>query len=246
MKIYRARDYDAMSRKAAAFLAAKMTLKPNALLGLATGSTPAGTYKRLVEMYQAKDLDFSGIQTVNLDEYRGIQQKDPNSYYYFMNENLFSKVNILPENTHIPDGSNPDAESVCREYEDKIEKLGPIEVQLLGLGHDGHIAFNEPGDEFADQTHCAWLSQQTIQANKRFFEKEQDVPLQAYTMGIGTIMKARSILLLVSGQEKAEILKKVLHGPVTPRVPGSILRFHPDVTVIADEAALGMGSRQAG
>ena len=244
MKVYRVRDYDTMSRKAAAFLAAKILLRPNALLGLATGSTPAGTYKRLVEMYQTGDLDFSGISTVNLDEYRGIQQKDPNSYYYFMHENLFSKVNILPENTHIPDGSDPDARRVCQEYEDKIEKLGPIEVQLLGLGHDGHIAFNEPGEEFADQTHCAWLNAQTIQANKRFFAKEQDVPRQAYTMGIGTIMKARSILMLVSGSEKAEILRKVLQGPVTPKVPGSILRFHPDVTVIADEAALGGGQAQ--
>lgn len=244
MKVCKVKDYEAMSRKAAAFLAAKMILKPNALLGLATGSTPAGTYKRLVEMYQANDLDFSGIRTVNLDEYRGIQQRDPNSYYYFMNENLFSKVNILPENTHIPDGSNPDAERVCQEYEDKIEKLGPIEVQLLGLGHDGHIAFNEPGDTFSDKTHCAWLNQQTIQANKRFFEKEQDVPRQAYTMGIGTIMKAKSVLMLVSGQEKAEILQKILEGPVTPKVPGSILRFHPDVTVIADEAALRGGQVQ--
>lgn len=244
MKVYRVKDYDAMSRKGAAFLAAKIILKPNALLGLATGSTPAGTYKRLVEMYQAGDLDFSGIRTVNLDEYRGIQQEDPNSYYYFMNENLFSKVNILPENTHIPDGGDPDAQGVCREYEDKIERLGPIEVQLLGLGHDGHIAFNEPGDEFPDQTHCARLDRQTIEANKRFFPKEQDVPRQAYTMGIGTIMKARSILMLVSGREKAEILKKVLEGPVTPKVPGSILRFHPDVTIIADEAALGGGQAQ--
>lgn len=244
MKVCKVKDYEAMSRKAAAFLASKMILKPNALLGLATGSTPAGTYKRLVEMYQANDLDFSGIRTVNLDEYRGIQQRDPNSYYYFMNENLFSKVNILPENTHILDGSNPDAESVCQEYEDKIEKLGPIEVQLLGLGHDGHIAFNEPGDTFADKTHCAWLNQQTIQANKRFFEKEQDVPRQAYTMGIGTIMKTKSVLMLVSGREKAEILQKVLEGPVTPKVPGSILRFHSDVTVIADEAALRGGQVQ--
>lgn len=169
MKVYRVKDYDAMSRKAAAFLAAKMILKPNALLGLATGSTPAGTYKRLVEMYQAGELDFSGIRTVNLDEYRGILPGSPNSYYYFMKENLFSKVNILPENTYIPDGSNPDAQRVCREYEDTIERLGPIEVQLLGLGHDGHIAFNEPGDEFEDRTHCAWLNEQTIQANKRFF-----------------------------------------------------------------------------
>lgn len=241
MKVYRVKDYDAMSKKAAAFLAAKMILKPNALLGLATGSTPAGTYKRLVEMYQAGELDFSGIRTVNLDEYRGILPGSPNSYYYFMKENLFSKVNILPENTYIPDGSNPDAQRVCREYEDTIERLGPIEVQLLGLGHDGHIAFNEPGDEFEDRTHCAWLNEQTIQANKRFFETGQDVPRQAYTMGIGTIMRARSILMLVSGREKAEILRQVLEGPVTPKVPGSILRFHPDVTVFADEAALGDG-----
>ena len=241
MKVYKVKDYETMSQKAAAFLAAKMILKPDALLGLATGSTPIGTYKRLVEMYQANDLDFSGIRTVNLDEYRGLPSSSPNSYHYFMKENLFSKVNILPENTHILDGSNPDTETVCQEYEDKIEKLGPIEVQLLGLGHDGHIAFNEPGDEFADRTHCVWLNEQTVQANKRFFAKEQDVPRQAYTMGIGTIMKARSILMLVSGSQKAEILKKVLEGPVTPKVPGSILRFHPDVTIFADEAALGCG-----
>lgn len=238
MRIYQVADKKELGKKAAAFLAEKIKEKPDALLGLATGSTPIETYEELANLYQKGELDFSKIKTVNLDEYRGISRKNEQSYYYFMEKNLFSKVNIDLENTYIPDGSNPDAETVCREYEEKIQELGPIEVQLLGLGHDGHIAFNEPDKIFPDMTHCADLNERTIQANKRFFEREEDVPRQAYTMGIGTIMRAKSILLLVSGEEKADILKAVLQGDVTPEIPATILKFHPNVTVIGDQAAL--------
>lgn len=237
MKIYQTADYQEMSRRTADILAAQIRQKPDSVLGLATGSTPIGTYEELVRRYESGALDLSRVRTVNLDEYKGLTRDDVQSYYYFMDRHLFSRVNISAENTYIPDGSQPDADAECARYEDILSRLNGVDIQLLGLGHNGHIGFNEPADAFARTTHCVDLSQSTIDANKRFFEREEDVPRQAYTMGIGTIMRARKILLMVSGADKAEILRTALCGPVTPRVPASILQFHPDVTVIADRAA---------
>ena len=238
MKIYKVKDYEEMSRKAAAVIASQIIAKPDSVLGLATGSTPIGTYKNLVAAYNAGDLDFSQIKSANLDEYRGITKDNDQSYYYFMNHNLFQHVNIDPANTNIPDGTNSDADAECARYEKVIESLGGVDLQLLGLGHDGHIGFNEPCDHFDKTTHCVDLTEMTIEANKRFFASIDDVPRQAYTMGCGTIMKAKKILILVSGADKADILYQVVNGPVTPQVPPSILQFHPDVILIADEAAM--------
>ena len=238
MKIYKVKDYEEMSRKAAAVIASQIIAKPDSVLGLATGSTPIGTYKNLVAAYNAGDLDFSQIKSANLDEYRGITKDNDQSYYYFMNHNLFQHVNIDPANTNIPDGTNSDADAECARYEKVIESLGGVDLPPLGLGHDGHIGFNEPCDHFDKTTHCVDLTEMTIEANKRFFASIDDVPRQAYTMGCGTIMKAKKILILVSGADKADILYQVVNGPVTPQVPASILQFHPDVILIADEAAM--------
>lgn len=238
MKVYKVKNYEEMSEKGAQILAAQLILKPESFLGLATGSTPLGVYKRLAEWYRKGILDFAQVKTANLDEYKGIAREDEQSYYYYMNENLFSKVNVQAENVMVPDGSREDKEAVCAEYEHRIEENGSIDLQLLGIGRNGHIGFNEPGDSFADVCHCVDLAPSTIEANKRFFEKAEDVPKQAYTMGIGTIMKAKKVLLLASGKDKAEALKELFEGEVTPKVPATILKFHPDVTVIADEDAL--------
>ena len=240
MKIIRTKDYADMSRKAANIISAQVIMKPNCVLGLATGSTPIGTYDQLVEWYNKGDLDFSEVTTVNLDEYKGLPRTNDQSYYYFMNFHLFSHVNIDPANTHIPDGMEPDAEKECSHYEEVLAGLGGVDLQLLGLGHNGHIGFNEPDEEFDKLTHCVNLTESTIEANKRFFEKEEDVPRQAYTMGIKTIMRAKKILLIASGADKAEALQKSFFGPVTPQVPASILQLHQDVTVIADMDALAL------
>ena len=238
MRIIEAQDYKDMSRKAANIISAQMILKPESVIGLATGSTPIGVYDQLTEWYKKGDLDFSKIHTVNLDEYKGIDAENKQSYHYFMNQHLFSRVNIELQNTFVPDGMNENQDEECQRYEKLIAGLGGVDLQLLGLGHNGHIGFNEPSDHFENETHCVDLTETTIQANKRFFDSEKDVPKQAYTMGIGTIMRCRKILVVVSGKDKAEILKQVIQGPVTPEVPGSILQFHPDCTIIADEAAL--------
>ncbi len=238
IRIIKTEDYNEMSRKAANIIAAQVISKPNCVLGLATGSTPIGTYKRLVEMYEAGDLDFSGVKTANLDEYKGLTRDNDQSYYYFMHDNLFNHVNIDPENTNIPDGTKEDAEKECAAYEELIKELGGVDLQLLGLGHNGHIGFNEPADDFPVATHCVDLQESTIEANKRFFASIDDVPRKAYTMGIGTIMNADKILILVSGEDKADIVAKAFFGPVTPQVPASVLQLHKNVTLIADAAAL--------
>ncbi|MDM8299079.1 glucosamine-6-phosphate deaminase, partial [Enterocloster aldenensis] len=237
-RIIKAKDYDDLSRKAANIISAQVLLKPDCVLGLATGSTPIGTYKQLIEWYEKGDLDFSAAKSVNLDEYRGLTKDNDQSYYYFMYNNLFKHININMENTNVPDGTEPDSEKECSRYENVIEAYGGVDLQLLGLGHNGHIGFNEPDKDFPRTTHCVDLTQSTIEANKRFFASVDDVPKQAYTMGIGTIMKARKILLVVSGADKAQILHDVLCGPVTPEVPASILQLHSDVIVVADEAAM--------
>ena len=238
MKIYKAKDYKDMSRKAANIISAQVIMKPNCVLGLATGSTPIGTYDQLVEWYNKGDLDFSEVTTVNLDEYKGLPRTNDQSYYYFMHQHLFDRVNIDPERTNVPNGMEPDAEKECGRYEELIRSLGGVDLQLLGLGHNGHIGFNEPGEAFEKETHCVDLTESTIEANKRFFASADDVPKQAYTMGIGTIMQAKKILIIVSGEDKADIVRDAFFGPVTPQVPASILQMHSDVTLVADEAAL--------
>ena len=238
MQIYRAKDYEDMSKKAANIIASQVVLKPDCVLGLATGSTPIGAYKNLVEKYEQGDLDFSQVTTVNLDEYKGLPRENDQSYYYFMHDNLFDHVNVKPENTHLPDGTKEDANEECARYEELIRSLGGQDLQLLGLGHNGHIGFNEPDTVFEKTTHCVDLQESTIEANKRFFGSADDVPNQAYTMGIGTIMQAKKILVVVSGEDKADTVAKAFFGPVTPEVPASILQFHKDVILVADEAAL--------
>lgn len=238
MKIYKMENYERVSERAAWLIAAQITSNRESVLGLATGSTPVGTYAKLVEWYQQGMVDFTGVHSVNLDEYRGAGPDDEYGYYYFMKQHLFDQVNIEMENTHIPDGREPDRAKACRDYDRLIENLGGIDFQLLGLGHNGHIGFNEPGKTFESSCHCVTLADSTIKANQRFFKTADEVPQEAYTMGIGTIMKAGKILLVVSGKEKAAILRQVVEGPVCPEVPASILNLHPDVTIIADQAAL--------
>ncbi len=240
MKIIKAKDYNDMSRKAANIISAQVIMKPNCVLGLATGSTPIGTYAQLVDWYQKGDLDFSEVTTVNLDEYKGLTRDNEQSYYYFMNDNLFSKVNIKQENTFLPDGMEPDSDKACSDYNKVIASVGGVDLQLLGLGHNGHIGFNEPGMAFEAETHCVNLTETTMKANQRFFASLEDVPKQAYTMGIKTIMQARKILVVVSGEDKAAIVKKAFFGPITPSVQASVLQLHNDVTVVADEAALSL------
>lgn len=243
MQIYRAKDYHDMSRKAANIISAQAIMKPSCVLGLATGSTPIGTYRQLIEWYEKGDLDFAHVTSVNLDEYKGLSGDNDQSYRYFMNHNFFSHINIPMERTFVPNGLEKNSDAACAAYNEIIRSCGGIDLQLLGLGHNGHIGFNEPGEAFEKETHCVDLTESTIEANKRFFEKEEDVPRQAYTMGIKNIMQARKILLVVSGEDKADILAQVLEGPITPQVPASILQLHNDVTVVADEAALSKLTR---
>ena len=221
MKIIRANDYADMSRKAANILSAQIILKPDCVLGLATGGTPVGAYQQLVEWYNKGDLDFSGVTTVNLDEYRGLPKDHPESYWSFMHRNLFDHVNIDPAHIHLPDGTNPDADDACAQYNQIIHSVGGIDLQLLGLGPNGHIGFNEPGKAFELETHCVDLTEATIEANK-------------------TIMQARKVLVVANGLAKAKAVKAVVSGPVTPECPGSILQLHPDCTLVADEEALSL------
>ncbi len=238
MRILQAKDYKEMSEMAADIIGAQVLLKPDAVLGLATGSTPIGTYEELVKRYEAGRLDFSKIKTVNLDEYRGLTKDNTQSYYYFMHSHLFDNINIDKTNTNVPDGMEPDALKAGEDYENIINKFGGIDLQLLGLGNNGHIGFNEPCDEFIDKTHVVDLTQSTIEANKRFFESIDDVPRQAYTMGIGSIMRAKRVLMLVSGKGKAQIVKDAFFGSVTPKVPASVLQLHNDFILIGDAEAL--------
>ena len=240
MKIIRAKDYKDMSRKAANIISAQIIIKPNCVLGLATGSTPIGTYQQLVEWYNKGDLDFSEVTSVNLDEYKGLERTNEQSYYYFMHDNLFSHVNIDLARTRPPDGVEPHADKACADYDRIIESVGGVDLQLLGLGHNGHIGFNEPGTAFEKGTHCVRLTERTIKANQRFFASADDVPRYAYTMGIRNIMHARKILMVVSGADKAEAVKRAFFGPITPEVQASILQLHTDVTLVADEAALSL------
>lgn len=238
MKIIRAKDYADLSRKAANIIAAQVILKPESVLGLATGSSPLGLYAELIKGYESGDLDFSRIRTVNLDEYRGLTPDNDQSYAYFMRENLFRHINIDPANTNVPNGMEPDADKECSRYDAVIEAMGGVDIQLLGIGLTGHIGFNEPAPEFKKGTNCVNLDPKTIESNARFFQSIDDVPKQAYTMGIQSIMKSRKILLIANGEGKADILYRACCGAITPQVPASVLQLHPDVIVVADEPAL--------
>ncbi|MBR5259611.1 MAG: glucosamine-6-phosphate deaminase [Eggerthellaceae bacterium] len=237
MEIIITETYEEMSREAADIIAECVKQKPDCVLGLATGSTPIGLYAELVKDNQAGEISFKDVKTFNLDEYRGLDPKHHQSYRYFMQENLFDHVDIVAENTHVPNGFNPNAEEACAEYEESIDEAGGLDLQLLGLGHNGHIGFNEPADHFPLATNCVQLTESTIQANSRLFDSIDEVPREAYTMGIGTIMRAKKILVVANGAGKAEIVKKAFLGPITPQVPASVLQLHPDVTVVVDELA---------
>ena len=240
MRIIKCLNYDHMSREAAKIIADEIKGNPECVLGLATGSSPIGLYEYLVKWHNEGKLDFSAIKTVNLDEYKGLPADHEQSYAYFMNHHLFDKVNIKKENTHLPDGMESDSRKACREYDAIIKSLGGVDLQLLGLGHDGHIGFNEPNNKFDTTTHCVDLAPMTIEANKRFFASKDDVPRQAYTMGTGTICDAKTVVMVVSGKDKAKIVKEAFFGPITPWVPASILQKHPNFILVADEDALSL------
>ena len=238
MRVYVAEDYTGMSRKAANILSAHVILNPSCVLGLATGSTPIGTYKQLIDWYNKGDLDFADVHTVNLDEYVGLSPEHDQSYRYFMQTNLFDHINIKRENTNVPNGLAEDLDAECARYNQVIRDLGGIDIQVLGMGHNGHIGFNEPGHAFELETHAVDLTQTTIDANARFFASKDEVPRRAVTMGIKSIMQAKQILVVVSGADKADIVKAAFTGPVTPAVPASILQMHPNVVLVGDKAAL--------
>lgn len=232
MKLIKANDYNDLSRKAANIISAQVILKPHCVLGLATGSTPIGTYKQLIEWYKKGDLDFSEVTTVNLDEYCGLAPDNDQSYRYFMNSNFFDHINVNKEKTFVPNGLAQDFDQECKRYDNLIDFLGGVDLQLLGIGRNGHIGFNEPDDNFEKTTHIVELDESTIQANARFFDSIDNVPKKAITMGIKTIMHAKKVVLIANGPDKLDIIQKAINGPVTPEVPASILQFHPDFTVI--------------
>ena len=238
MKVIVVKDYTEMCKRASRIFAAQVTLKPDSVLGLATGSTPVGMYKELVQMFDEGRIDFSQVKTVNLDEYAGLPGDNDQSYRYFMNQNLFDHINIDKANTNVPDGTAADLHAECERYEQVVASMGGVDIQLLGIGLTGHIGFNEPADEFKKGTNCVDLDPKTIESNSRFFQSIDDVPKQAYTMGIQSIMKSKKILLIANGEGKAEILYKACCGAITPHIPASVLQLHPDVVVVADDAAL--------
>ena len=227
----------ALDRKAADEIANHIRRHPATVLGLATGGTPVGMYKELIRLHKDSDLDFSRITTFNLDEYIGIDHDHPCSYHAYMDENLFDHVNISKENINIPDGATDSPEKECESFEEKIKEVGGIDVQVLGIGHNGHIGFNEPGTPFESTTSVVELTQSTKEANSRYFDSIDDVPTHAISMGIKTIMHAKKILLIAKGEDKAEIMEKALFGPITPEVPASVLQLHPNVTVFVDKEA---------
>ncbi|MEG1047964.1 MAG: glucosamine-6-phosphate deaminase [Bacilli bacterium] len=236
MKIYKLKTEEDASKKASEIIIKTIKNKEDCVLGLATGSTPLKTYQFLIDAYKNKKIDFSKVAAVNLDEYKGLSKDDPNSYSYFMDKHLFNQINI--KNTNIPDGMEKDPVKACNTYQKTLNNLGPVDLQILGIGLNGHIGFNEPGTDFNEETHLVSLSKSTISANRRFFLKEEDVPKFAYTMGIKTIMKSKTILLIATGKNKKEILKESLTGPVTTNVPASILQTHENVIVIGDSESL--------
>ena len=235
MKFIVTDTYEKLSRQAANIISAQVIIKPDAVLGLATGSSPVGIYRQLIEWYRKGDIDFSQTTSVNLDEYVGLTGDHPQSYRRFMQEQFFDHINIRPDHTFVPNGCAPDFDKECTAYDQRIHDLGGIDLQLLGIGNDGHIGFNEPGDCFVKSTHVVDLHESTIRANARFFDSPNDVPRQAVTMGMISIMQAKKILLVANGPAKKEILYRAFNGPITPAIPASILQLHPDITVIFSE-----------
>lgn len=237
LKIYKLKNYKSLSEKAAQIVASQLILKPDSVLGLATGSTPEGMYGELIKLYKHNIIDFKDVTTFNLDEYYGIHRHDPQSYYHYMRDNFLDHINIRKEAIHIPNGLAEDVEKHCNEYEDNIKLSGGIDVQILGVGRNGHIGFNEPCDEFIAKTHLVELQDETIKDNSRFFESIEQVPVKAISMGIKTIMDAKTILFIANGESKAQAVYDSLKGPITPMVPASIIQLHRDVIVVVDEEA---------
>ena len=239
MEIIICKTYEEMSKAAAKAVARLINSKPNAVLGLPTGSTPVGVYRELARMHKNEGLDFSRVTTFNMDEYVGLAKDHPQSYHYFMHENLFKDINIPPQNIYIPSGTTDNSTAFCAWYEQRIEECGGIDMQLAGVGSDGHIAFNEPTSSLGSRTRIKTLARSTIQDNARFFEKIEDVPIYGITMGVGTILEARKILFLANGANKADAVAKAIEGPVTSMITASALQLHPDVTAYLDDAAAG-------
>ena len=235
MNFIKVNSYDELSVKAAAIICAQVVMKPDCILGLATGSSPVGTYKKIAEKCALGEVDFSRVRTVNLDEYVGLDGTHDQSYRYFMDTNFFDHINIDKKNTRVPCGIAKDTAKECAEYDAYIESIGGTDLQLLGIGLDGHIGFNEPDASFIAETHEVELDESTIEANARFFASKADVPTKAITMGMMSIMQAKKVLLIANGAKKKDILDKAFYGPITPEVPASILQLHPDVTVVYSE-----------
>lgn len=237
MQVLIREDYDEISQVAAQMVARTMNSKPNAVLGLATGSTPLGLYRELVRMYESGALDFSQTTTFNLDEYVGLGRDDPQSYHNFMHENLFKHLNIPLQNTYIPSGTTDNYEAFCEWYENRIVECGGIDLQILGIGTDGHIAFNEPSSSLGSRTRIKTLAKQTIEDNARFFDRAEDVPIYAITMGVGTILESRRLILIATGEAKADAIAATIEGPVTSMITASALQLHRDATILLDRAA---------
>lgn len=237
IQLYVTKDYQELSELAAQIVAEQIQAKPDSIIGFATGGTPLGLYTELIRKYERGELDFSQITTFNLDEYVGLTRDHPQSYYYFMWENLFSKVNVQKENINFPSGIFTNSEEVCRQYEEVVEKAGGIDLQILGIGTNGHIGFNEPARTLEVSTHLVELAEETIEANARFFGDKSEVPRRAITMGVGSIMKSKSILLLANGKNKAEAVSHIFSGIVDPMVPATLLQLHPSVKLIVDKEA---------
>lgn len=237
MRIIYADNYNDMSKKAASMLASQVILKPNSVLGLATGGTPIGMYKRIIELYKNGEIDFSKVKSFNLDEYYGMDSENEESYHYYMMNNLFNYINIKSENINILDGKTEDVEKECFDYEEKIKEAGGIDIQVLGIGVNGHIGFNEPDVDFKAKTHLVKLNGKTIESNSRFFNSASQVPKFALSMGIKTIMQSKSIILLASGREKADAIEKTINGKICPEIPASILQLHNNVNIIVDKDA---------
>lgn len=237
MEVIIKNSYEEVSAAAAQYLLNTVKNKPTAVLGLPTGSSPIGMYKIVVDEYKNNKVSFENVTTFNLDEYMGLDRNNDQSYYYFMNENLYSHVNLKPENINIPDGTAKDINQESVRYENKLKAEGPMDIMFLGIGNNGHIGFNEPGDYFEPFTHQVELTQDTIEANARFFEKTEDVPTKAVTMGVKSISSAKKIVLIATGAAKADAIAKTVKGKITPQVPASILQMHDDVTIIIDKEA---------
>ncbi|NCU32813.1 MAG: glucosamine-6-phosphate deaminase [Candidatus Moranbacteria bacterium] len=240
MQIIKCRDYDEVSFAAAKIVAHQIAENPKSVLGLPTGSTPLGMYRQLIKMYENKELDFSEVTTFNLDEYYPMKKDNDQSYYNFMHKNFFDSINIKAQNIYILNGEATDSSAECKSYEQKLQKAGGVDLQVLGIGQNGHIGFNEPDGALNSETHLTELTQNTIEANSRFFEKSEDVPTKSLTMGIGTILKAKRIIILAIGKEKAQATLELLSGKITTSNPATMLSVHSDVTLIADEDALSV------